>query len=210
MRRRSFWLRAVVLSAGFVGILGGAFAAGRSIVRQPGRPDPIRLERRMPVGVLDSRAGALAAADNYVATGITASVDPSQLRAFADTVIDPAARGSFINASRSVDPRPGAPVGAHVVGIAVAHRLDHYVAGAADVAVWALASQWDGATPPTQYSALVELSLRWNGDAWQIISMLESVPGPVTGLLAGPSEARSTAVWDQTLSGMSEPYYGDS
>jgi hypothetical protein len=97
-----------------------------------------------------------------------------------------------------------------VIGIAVAHRLEHYGAGAADVAVWALASQWDGATLPAQYSALVELLLRWSGSAWQITSMRESLPGPVPALLAGPRAARLTAAWDRTLAGMSGPYYGDS
>ena len=69
---------------------------------------------------------------------------------------------------------------------------------------------WGGGAVPTQYWSLVELSLRWSGDRWRIVSGQDSLPGPVPALIAGRGEDRTTAVWDQALAGMTAPYYGDS
>jgi hypothetical protein len=203
------WLRLAAVAVALVGILGGAYAAGRSTVPRPGAPDPVRLEQGIAVGVLESPAGALAAADNYAATGLTASIDPGQLRTFADTVIEPAARGAFLSAGQSLV-QSGAPAGGEVLGLVVAHRLVSYGEGAAEVMEWALASDWGTVGRPAQYSAFIDLRVRWNGDTWQVASVRDSVPGPVPGLIGGEAEARSSAVWDQTLSGMSAPYYGDA
>jgi hypothetical protein len=192
-----------------IGVLGAAFAAGRSTLDPRVGLDPVALEHGMPIGVLETPAGALAAADNYMATGISASLDPGQLRQFADTAIDPAARARFISTSQSLAQGGGPPVGARVIADVIAHRLESYRGGTAVVDAWALGSYWDGGVEPTQYSALVKLSLRWDGDGWQLASVTESLPGPVPGLVAGPIAGRSAAVFDRQLSGMLAPYYGD-
>lgn len=201
-------MTAVVVAV--IAILAGAFAVGRAVVSRPGTADPIRLKRGIALGVLDTRAGALAAADNYAAAGLTVSLDATQLRRFVGTVVAPAARGSFITAGQTAYQRTRVPAEAHVIGLAVAHRLQQYVGGVARVAVWALANRWDGGTVPGQYSVLVELSLRWSAGAWQIISERESLPGPVASLIAGDKRSRSTAAWGGALAGMSAPYYGGS
>jgi hypothetical protein len=208
MRSRPAVLRAVVVVLLLIGLGGGAFAAGRSTVARPGRTDPLRLDRGLPISVLDSRAGAVVAADNYVVTGITAGLDSEQLRQFAKAVIEPAARERFIGASQSLA-QNSAPAGARALGSVVAHRLENYGSQSARVSVWALGSEWDGGLAPTQYSALVDLWLHWAGDRWRVAAVRESLPGPVPALIAGPGEARSAGAWDQVLSGMSAPYYGD-
>lgn len=209
MRARTASVRAAVATAFLIGVLGAAFAAGRSTLDRRGAPDPLALEHGMPLGVLETPAGALAAADNYVAIGISASLDPGQLRQFADTVIDASARARFISTSQSFAQSGGPPVGARVIADVIAHRLESYRGGTAEVAAWALGSYWEGGLQPTQYSALVQLSLRWSGDRWQLASVSESLPGPVPSLVAAPIEDRSAAVWDRDLSGMVAPYYGD-
>jgi hypothetical protein len=206
--RRSLRLAAVATT--LAGTLGGAFAAGRSTVPRPGAPDPLRIDHGVPVGVVETPDGVLAAADNYAATGVTASLEPNELREFADTVIDVGARQAFLATSQSLSQDGAPPAGAHVIGSVAAHRLDSYGAGTAEVSEWVLAGYWDGGAVPTQYSALVDLSLRWSGDRWLVVSVRESVPGPVPGLTVGDGESRSTAVWDRSLGGMSAPYYGDS
>lgn len=210
MRSRSSSLRTAAVTVLLIGVLGGAFAAGRSTVRRRAVVDPLRLERGAAVGVVETPAGALAAADNYVATGISATLDPPQLRRFADTVIDPVGRDRFISASESFAQSGGPPAGARVIADVVAHRLERYGGATAAVRIWALCSSWGGGAVPAQYSALVDVWLRWTGDRWQIESVSESLPGPVPGLIGGPREGRSRELWDQTLSGMSAPYYGDS
>lgn len=207
-RRSPLWL--AVMSLFLIGVLGGAFAAGRSTVAPSGVPNPVRLEHGIPVGTVESPAGALAAADNYVATGISASLEPDQLHGFASEVIDPGARSSFVSTSQSLTQAGGPPPGARVVGSVIAHRLDSYGSGTASVSEWAVGSYWDGGVVPTQYWSLVHLALRWNGDRWQVSSVRETVPGPVPAVVGGDRAGRSSGVWDQGLAGMTVPFYGDS
>ncbi len=155
--------------------------------------------------VAHAPGGALAAADNYVATGITASLDPNQLRQFANSVVDPAARRQFIATSQAMTQAEGLPPGARVIGSVVAHRLNSFDGRTADTTAWALSSYWDGGVEPTQYSSPFELSLRWSDSQWQIESVRESVPGPVPALVGDGGGARTSGVWDQALSGMSSP-----
>ena len=193
-----------------IGLTAGAFAVGRSTVARGGPTHPLRLDHGIPISVLDTPAGALVAADNYVATGITASLNDGDVRQFANAVIEPTARARFIGATQSLAESSALPAGARAIGSVVAHRLDGYVGGHARVSVWALGSEWDGGLAPTQYSALIELSLHWSGERWRVASVRESLPGPVPALVAGPREARSSGVWDDALSAMSAPYYGDN
>jgi hypothetical protein len=208
MRSRPAVLRALVVVLLLIGLAGGAFAAGRSTVARRGPNDPLRLDRGIPISVLDTSVGALVAADNYVAAGITAGLDDGELHRFANAVIEPTARAGFLRASRSLA-QNSPPAGARALGSVVAHRLESYGGGSARVSVWALGSVWDGGLAPTQYSALVDLSLHWAGDRWRVAAVQESLPGPVPALVAGPGEARSVGAWDEVLSGMSAPYYGD-
>ena len=208
MSRRQFSVPRVSLVALLVGTVGGAFIGGRSTPPAGPQPDPVRLEHGVPVGVVESPGSALAAADNFVSSGVTASVDPAQLRQLVSAVVDPTARGRFIVENPS--PGSGPPPGARATGSVVAHRLDSYRAGDARVGIWVVATYWGGGVVPTQYWSLVELSLRWSGGRWRIVSGQDSLPGPVPALIAGGGEERTNAVWDEALAGMTAPYYGGS
>ena len=208
MGRRRPVLRPTAVALLVSGVLSGAFAAGRSTLASGRAPDPLRLEHGIPISVVDTRRGALVAADNYLALGISASLDIGQLRQFARAAIDPRARTRFIAASQSFGQGSGPPAGARVVGSVVAHRVESYGAGSARVRAWTLCAYWGPGLVPTQYSALVDVSLRWASDRWWIVAVQESLPGPVAGLVAGPHTARSSEAWDQALAGMSAPYYG--
>ena len=201
-------MRRVALVGLLLGTVGGAFVGGRSTRPTGALPDPVRLERGIPLGTVESPGGAVAAADNYASTGVTASVEPAHLRPFLDAVVDPTARGRFM--AENPAPGSGPPPGARVTGAVVAQRLDSYASGNARVGMWVVASYWGAGAVPTQYWSLVELSLRWSGDSWRIVSGQDSIPGPVPALIAGRADDRTTAVWDQALAGMRAPYYGDS
>ena len=203
-------MRLAGLGIALVAVLGGAFVAGRSTDRTPRARNPLALEHGIAIGVTLTRAGALAAADNYAAAGATASLSTAQLVRFADAVIDPANRAVFISETEQLAQSDPPPAGAHVTAATVAHRLEGYGHGLAQVDVWELASQWDGGVPPTQSWALIDLSLRWRGDRWRVTSIRESLLGPVPALVAGGGDARSSSAWDQGLAGMTAPYYGDS
>jgi hypothetical protein len=202
-------MRLVAVGLLVMAVLGGAFAAGRSTVTAGRRPDPLRLEHGIPIGVVDTPGGALVAADNYVAAGISASLDTAELGQFASAATSPAAREQIIEDNRRLAETASLPSGASVLGSVVAHRLDSFSRDSAVVSTWALASCWGAGVAPTQYSALVQLSLRWSADRWQISAVRESVPGPVPALIGGTWKARSTPGWDRGLAGMAAPYYGD-
>ena len=209
MSGRRFTMRLVGLGVALIGVLGGAFAAGRSTVNAVAPSNPLSFEHGVAIGVSETRAGALAAADNYAAAGVTASVDARQLRQFAESVIDGPARTAFLSASQQLTHTGTPPAGAHVIASVLGHTLERYGNGVADVGAWELASVWDGGMAPTQVWALVDLSLRWRGDRWWVSSVRESLPGPVPVLIAGHGEGRSSSAWDQALGGMAAPYYGD-
>src|SRR5689334_1360100 len=116
MGSRGSSVRLFAVGLCLIGVLGGAFAAGRSTVAPVGALNPVGLEHGMAVGVVESATGALAAADNYVASGIGASLDSDRLRKFASEVIDPAAQSSFVEASQSAGQAGGPPFGARVIG----------------------------------------------------------------------------------------------
>jgi hypothetical protein len=201
-------IRQFALVAVLFAVVGGGFAMGRATRSPSAPPDPLRLEHEVPLGVIDSRGGAVAAAENFVSTGLAVSLDPGEFRRFLNAVVVPAARDAFV--VDNPDPGSGPPPGSKVVGSVVARRVDSYGAGEARVSLWVMGTYWDGGAAPTQYWSLDELSLRWRGERWRIVSGRDSLLGPVPALIAGGREARSSALWDRALAGMSVPYYGDS
>jgi hypothetical protein len=190
-----------------VAVFAAAFALARATRPGRGRADSVRLMNGVPVGVEHSRAGALAAADNYVAVGITDSLDRASLETFATTVVAPSGRQSLIDASARLA-QQGPPPGTNVIGTVVAHRLDSYTGPAARVSVWDVGDYWGAELEPAQYWALADLSLRWMGGRWWVVSLDERVPGPVPALVA--AGATGSTSWSQALAGMDAPYYGAS
>jgi hypothetical protein len=155
--------------------------------------------------VLDTPAGALAAADNYVAAGITASLARSELREFADALVAPAARPSLLATTARL---PSPPPGTNAIGTVVAHSLVSYARARARVSAWEVGSYWGESVAPTQYWAMADLTLRFFGGRWQVTVLEERLPGPVPARIAGTSAAATAGTWSQALTGMSAPYYG--
>lgn len=205
MGSRRLSVRRIGVAALLIGVVGAAFGVGARM-RATLPPDPVRLERGIPVGTVESPGGALAAADNFVSAGVTASVEPGQLSRFLKETVDLTAHGRFVVENPA--PGSGPPPGARVIGSVVAQRLESYGAGTARVGLWVVAMYWRGGAVPTQYWSLDELTLHWSADRWRVVSGQDSLPGPVPALIAGPRESRTNAVWDQLLTGMSAPYYG--
>src|SRR2546430_489054 len=72
----------------------GAFSIGFGTASKTARPAPIRLEHGVPVGVLDTPAGAVAAADNYLVSEDDALVSPAGIRGVANELWTPGARAA--------------------------------------------------------------------------------------------------------------------
>jgi hypothetical protein len=188
-----------------VAVFAAAFALARATRSGRGRAASVRVTSGVPVGVEHSRAGALAAADNYVAVGITDSLDEASLETFGNTVVAPSERRSLIDANARLA-QQGPPPGTNVIGTLVAHRLDSYTGPDARVSVWDVGDYWGAELEPTQYWALADLSLRWTGARWWVVSLDERLPGPVPALVA--VGATGSPSWSQALAGMDAPYYG--
>jgi hypothetical protein len=203
---RSMRLAAIVLVP--VAAFAAAFVAGRTISGHHVAPDAIQVRVGLPVGVLHTPAGALAAADNYVAAGVAASLEQSRLQRFADTLVLPAARSELLRVSAELGRRSAPPAGTRAIAAVVGHVLRAYTADTARVTTWEVGSYWGSALAPTQYWALADLALRWRGGRWRIASLDERIPGPVPALIAAGPGATTTAAWSAALIGMSAPYYG--
>src|SRR5205085_8118152 len=90
------------------GILVGCFAAGRATVGAAGSPNPIALERGIPVAVQRTPRGAVAAADEYLAVEQeTVERDPVRFASMVKADYAPSIRRSTIAtgaANRRSDP----------------------------------------------------------------------------------------------------------
>lgn len=185
-----------------------AFVAGRATAGHRAGADAIRIRVGLPVGVLHTPSGALAAADNYVAAGMTASLDQPGLQRFADTLVLPAARDGLLRANAELERRSAPSAGTRAITTVVGHVLRAYTADSAQVTTWEVGSYWGPGLAPTQYWALADLALRWGEGRWRIASLDERIPGPVPALIAAGPGATTATAWNEALAGMSAPYYG--
>jgi hypothetical protein len=202
-------VRIAAVTVGLFAIGVGAFVIGRGTAAPGGHRNPIGLVGGVAVGVSDTPAGALAAADNYVAQGITASLDEGRLERFATTAIEPGARRAFLVASRSSLEGQSLPPGSEAIGLVVAHELGSYAPDEATVTTWDVGCYWGPGLAPTQFWALTELRLRWTVGRWEIAAVEEQLPGPLPARVVVDQQAATAGGWSTGLDGMSGPYYGD-
>ena len=113
----------------------------------------------------DTPAGALAAADNYVAIASqTVEQDPGEFAALVDAVYAPAARTSTlaqaarVRAADVADMRNYAQ-GGRAVAVIAARRLDRYTPARASVTSWLGGFVWGPGLSPRQSWNLVDTTL---------------------------------------------------
>lgn len=216
-RRRTAPLAVAAVFA--LAALSAAFALGRSSVSSRATPTtspaPVTAVNGILVGVEHSPAGALAAADNYVALeSETVEQDPSLFARLVHTVYDPAIWSTTLYQAtqiRTVDVANVANYQAGGRGIAVigARRLDSYTPALAVVTTWLGGFVWGPSFPPRQTWNLVDTTLRWHQGRWLVAaSATDSRPAPVpsTVIVDGPNNR--SAAFGRGLSGMTPPFYG--
>lgn len=167
------------------------------------------------VGVLDTPAGALAAADNYLATASqSVEQDPSAFAALVAAVYAHAARaGTLAAAERArfadvVDMRNYAQ-GGRAVAVVAARRLDRFTPGRATVTSWLGGFVWGPGLSPRQSWNLVDTTLVWRRGRWLVRSMnTERTPAPVPSVVFVDGHNNQSRVFDARLAGMTAPYYG--
>lgn len=199
--------------AALAAILGGAFVAGYSSELSTANPNPIRLEHGVPVGVLDTPAGAVSAADNYLAAEDDALLTPGVLRQLVDTDWTSAGRGVELahplpNAALRTTPQELGDT--HLAAAVAASRLESFSGQNARVGVWHEVTTWSSSVPPTQHWLLDRVTLVWENGRWLIASRA-SAPDATTPVPAwtngGPAD-RTSEAFDSVLAGMRVPYYG--
>jgi hypothetical protein len=202
---------AVTMAALLMGTVG-ACALGYQTVPRVAPPNPIRLERGMPVGVADTAVGAIAAAENYLASEDDALLSPAEIRRVVDALWAPGDRDvelaqPFPAAALAGKPAtfPGLKLAAAVAGA----KLDSYTPQSAQLVVWHEITLWSPSVVPTQRWSLDTVTLVWDDGRWLVASRTAAPDAdtPVPAWTNGTSRDSTSEAFDTRLAGMSAPYY---
>jgi len=216
MRDRGFSvLAAAAVAVAVLALVLALLAVG---VLAPGRagrpPSAIELSHGVPVGAQDTRAGALAAADNYLALASqSVEQDPAAFAALVAQAYAPAVRDHTLAQAqqlRGADTQnmTNYQQGGHGIAVIAARRLDDYTPQAATVTSWLGGFVWGPDLSPRQSWNLVDTTLRWQAGRWLVVSSnTDLTPAPV------PSVVYVNGANDQSpafgrLAGMTAPFYG--
>lgn len=207
--------RAVRVAVALVAVaaLVASGTAGYATVGGTGDPNPLRLKAGVPVGVLDSPAGAVSAADNYVAAEDGALLSPALLRRVVQTdwiAVDRQSELSLTVPSAALRTAPGSMGGVRLTAAVAGDRLESYAPGAARVGVWHEVTLWSSSLVPAQHWSLDTVGLIWSGGRWQVASRVvaPAAQTPVPYWVNRAPGERTSAALSEMLSGMSAPYYG--
>jgi len=180
-----------------------------------GAPAAVVVVGGVAVGVLDTPAGALAAADNYLASASQAvEQNPAEFAALVAVVYAPASRASTLRqaaqarAADITDMRNYAQ-GGRAVAVIAARRLGRYTPGRATVTSWLGGFVWGPALSPRQSWNLVETTLVWRHGRWLVLSMnTERAPAPVPSVVFVDGHNNQSPTFNAQLAGMTAPFYG--
>jgi len=167
------------------------------------------------VGVLDTPAGALAAADNYLASASqTVEQNPGGFAALVAAIYAPASQASTLTqaaqarAAHAADMRNYAQ-GGRAVAVIAARRLDRYRPGRATVTSWLGGFAWGPALSPRQSWNLVDTTLIWRHGRWLVLSMnTQRTPAPVPSVVFVNGPNNQSPTFNARLAGMTAPFYG--
>jgi hypothetical protein len=192
-----------VLSAGLLGV-GGGNDAGVAV----------RLVGGVPVGVQDTPAGALAAADNYVALASQSlEQDPTAFAELVAQAYAPQARAGTVAEAQRIRAGDSQNMsnyreGGRGIAVIAARRLDRYTPHAATVTSWLGGFVWGPRLAPRQTWNLIDTSLRWQAGRWLVVSSsTDTTPAPVPSIVYVDAGNDRSAAFAR-LAGMSAPFYG--
>ena len=218
MRERGFSAVAAVASAlalltlVLTLLLVGAVGSGGSDSGSP--PGAIELSHGVPVGVEHTAAGALAAADNYLALASQSiEQDPASFAALVAQAYAPEARSRTLAQAqqlRTGDTQNMANYqqGGRGIAVIAARRLDSYTPQLATVTTWLGGVVWGPSLSPRQTWNLVDTTLRWQAGRWLVVSSnTDPTPAPVPSVVYvnGPNDQAPAF---GRLAGMTAPFYG--
>jgi hypothetical protein len=180
---------------------------------QSSRPEAVELFDGVPVGVTHTPAGALAAADNYLAVSSQSiEQDPPAFAALVAQGYAPAVRAHTLAEAeklRAADPQSMANYaeGGRGVAVVAARRLDNYSAQSATITSWLAGFVWGPRISPRQSWNLVDTTLRWQSGRWLVVSSrTDSTPAPAPSVVYIKGSNDQTSAFAR-LTGMTAPYY---
>jgi hypothetical protein len=193
-----------------------AFLLGRTISPAASSTDPVAERGGIPIGVEHSPAGALAAADNYVAISYdSVERNPALDTLLIQMVYAPAVRASAITGAAAVRAQNPAGMslwahGGQNLSVIGARRLDYYHGDGAQVTTWNVDVFWGPGRPPKQAWVLTQTSLRWDGDRWLVAATTTlPTPGPVPAVTPQATATNDSAdAFAVDLTGFHAPSYG--
>jgi hypothetical protein len=203
---------ATVLVAAVLVVAAGMLMLGYRTGVRVGRPNPIRLEDGVPVGIVDTPAGATAAAENYLVSEDDALLSRDQIRRVVDTVWAPAERDVELAQpfpAAALAGKPATFAGLELTAAVAGAKLGSYTPQSAQVIVWHEITLWSATVVPTQRWSLDTVMLVWGGGRWLVASRT-AVPDsetPVPAWTSGTSQDSTSEAFDTRLAGMSAPYY---
>lgn len=198
-----------------------AFAVGAFVIFGPGRnrgqgssTAAVELVGGVPVGVQDTPAGALAAADNYVALASqSVEQDPSVFASLVAQTYLPEVRASTLAQAQQIRAGDAQNVsnyreGGHGIAVIAARRLDSYTPRSATVTSWLGGFVWGPRLSPRQTWNLIDTGLRWRDGRWLVASSTtDPTPAPVPSTVYVDGANNRTPAFER-LSGMTAPFYG--
>lgn len=187
---------------------------GRSTLEAPPASSSATIMRgAIPVGVSDTPAGALAAADNYLAIEAQSDEqDPALFNQLVAQAFAPSFRATALRlaaADRAAEPSlMGAyAAGAHAIALVGARRLDSYTPAKASVTTWLSGVLWGPTLSPRQTWNLVSTTLTWQDGRWLVSNNHIAGTAPVPSIVYVNGTNNQAAAFS-ALNGMSAPYYG--
>jgi hypothetical protein len=176
----------------------------------------IELVGGVPVGVQHTRAGALAAADNYLALASqSVEQDPPVFAALVAQVYAPGLRaGTLAQAQRlrasDVQNMSNYREGGRGIAVIAARRLDSYTPQQATVTSWLGGLVWGPRLAPRQTWNLVDTTLQWQAGRW-LVEASSTAPtlAPVPSIVYVDGGNDRAGVFAR-LAGMTGPFYGSA
>lgn len=193
-------------------VLLGVLLASSGAKRGPA--GAVELVGGVPVGVQHTRAGALAAADNYLAVASqSVEQDPVVFAALVAQVYAPGIRaGTLAQAQRlragDVQNMSNYREGGRGIAVIAARRLDSYTPEQATVTDWLGGLVWGPRLAPRQTWNLVDTTLGWRAGRWLVeSSSTDPALAPVPSIVyvdGGNDRVGAFA----GVAGMTGPFYG--
>jgi hypothetical protein len=205
---------AILAGTVLLALLAAAVLVFASDGGRGGTPGPVALVGGVPVGVQDTPAGALAAADNYVALASQSiEQNPTLFAELVAQAYAPTVRAHTLAEAQTIrggDPQNIANYreGGRGIAVIAARRLDSYTAREATVTSWLGGFVWGPRLTPRQTWNLIDTRLRWQQGRWLVTSSsTDQTPAPVPSIVYIDGANDQAAAFAR-LAGMSAPYYG--